>query len=117
MTPIEGDTLASRYAGRSRCAGVCQSVRVAQQAAAAHPVIALDGFAAELTPRAILALRFASYLYPTRSSICCTLTWLPPMTLIGMVSDLKLPPVMACRAVLLTFTLATAGHSLLPLAK
>ena len=43
--PIEGNSLAGGYAGRPRCAVVRQSVRVAQQAAAAHPVIALYGFA------------------------------------------------------------------------
>ena len=59
-----------------------------------------------------------AYLKPTRSSICCTLTWLAPTALIGIVSYLNVPPpVMDLSAGLLVVTPLATGHSLLPLAK
>ena len=60
----------------------------------------------------------ATYLKPTRSSICCTLVTLAPTALMGMVSLLNgLPLVMAFKAGLSASTPLAVGHSLLPLAK
>ena len=57
------------------------------------------------------------YLYPVRSSICCTLVMFLATTLRGMVSALKPSPPRARSAGLSIFTPLAAGNSLLPLAK
>ena len=69
-----------------------------------------------LKPGKVLELA-GLYLKPTRSSICCTLTWFMPTALMGMTSLLNSPPDIALSAGLSNFKPLTTGHSLLPLAK